>query len=85
MCTLILVALCKNLATNLFEEIFGALPDGLEGGEVELLHVDGAARLLGDLLGGGLGLVDVAAEDDDSGAALADVLRRLLADARVRA
>ena len=62
-----------------------ALPHGLERGEVDLLHLDGAARLLGDLLCGRLGLVDVAAEYDDLGAAFADVLRRLLADARVRA
>ena len=60
-----------------------ALPHGLEGGEVELLHLDGVAGLLGDLLGGRIGLVDVAAEDDDPGAALADVLCSLLPDAGV--
>ena len=71
--------------SHLFKDLLRALPHGLERGEVELLHLDGAARLLGDLLCGRLGLVDVAAEYDDPGAALADVLRRLLADAGVGA
>ena len=74
-----------DFSPYLFEELFRALPHGLERGEVQLLHFDGAARLLGDLLGGRLRLVGVAAEYDDPGAALADVLRSLLADAGVGA
>ena len=74
-----------DFSSYLFEELLRALPHGLERGEVQLLHFDGAARLLGDLLGGRLRLVGVAAEYDDPGAALADVLCSLLADAGVGA
>ncbi len=65
------------------EQLLGTLFDGLEGGQVELFHVNGVAGCGLDLLGGLRPLVHIAAEDDDSGAARAQVLGSFLADTSV--